>query len=98
MTRYRLTREHFIPHPDSPDQGPLLHPAGEEVEWGDAEPTLGMEGIDEEGKKKVKARADQEKVKREAAAAGAPQRSTTVMDTVVPRVEEEQPQQRRRGR
>lgn len=99
MTKYKLTRQHFIVNPENPQAGPLLHEAGTEVEWDDKEPTLGMEGLDEEGRKKCKERAAQEKEKRERAAHGAPPgRSTTIMDTVVPRADEEQPQQRRRGR
>lgn len=100
MTRYRLTKDHFIADPDNPQAGPLLHIAGTEVEYGDAVPTLGMEGIDDEGRAKIKARADEEREKKRAAAAQAPGKSTTIMDRVVPRVEEEpeQPLHRRRGR
>lgn len=99
MTRYKLTRQHFIPDTENPEGGPRLMEAGAEVEWGDNPPTLGMEGVDEAGRKRVNERAAEERGKREAAAAKAPGKSTTVMDNVVPRnQEEEEPQTRRRGR
>jgi hypothetical protein len=100
MTRYRLTKDHFIPDDDDPINGPVLHVAGTEIEWGDKLPSLAMEGLDDEGRKKIKDRATAEKEKREKAAAQLPPgASTRIMDSVIPKVEESEPQLiRRRGR
>jgi len=100
MTRYKLTREHFIIEEDNPSDGPVLHAAGTEVEWGDKVPTLGMEGIDEEGRRKCKERAAAERDKRTQAQQATPGQSTRIMDSVIPKIEEatEPALTRRRGR
>jgi hypothetical protein len=100
MTRYRLTKDHFLVDADNPADGPVLHVAGTEVEWDEKMPTLAMEGIDDEGRKKVKERAEAEREKRAKAAAQLPPgASTRIMDSVIPKVEESEPQLiRRRGR
>lgn len=61
MTQYRLTAPHFLRSGKEGEQGTeVLVPVGEVIEWPGV-PSLGMEGIDDEGKAKCKERDEKRK-------------------------------------
>lgn len=81
MTRYILTKPHFIDN--------QVKDAGTEIET-DAPPSLGMEGVDDEGRKKCEARDEEMKKRRDqAVASGAV--SKVMADNVIPKPEKPPP-------
>lgn len=67
MTKYVLTRPHFI-HRTGADT-PVLVEAGETIEWGDLDPSLGMAGVDEDGEAKCKKRDEKLRAQKDEAVA-----------------------------
>ena len=65
MTTYKLTKPHFLRSGKAGELGTETWvPAGEEIDW-DAPPTLGMEGIDDEGRAKCKERDEKRRISTE---------------------------------
>jgi hypothetical protein len=71
MTQYRLTAPHYLRSGKEGEAGTEVYvPVGDLVEW-PGPPTLGMEGVDDEGKAKCKERDEKRRAQTaEAVAAG----------------------------
>jgi hypothetical protein len=85
MTRYRLTKPHYLRHNKAEAGTEVLVEAGEVIEW-EGPPSLGMEAVDDEGRAKCRERDEKrDRSKQQAVQSG--RMSQVTADNIGPKPE-----------